>query len=226
VALQDTFTKFSIPLFPWQNLAWAMQQDVGKDSFPSFPQFLKYADGAAVAPATVFMFLLAAKKDSKGYHWNYSSTQIYHFARKLALFCYLTHVIRDVSQDLSLGRSGLLYLSEEELGKLGLSKKTLLEFRRQKKGNRQFEQLVAKYVKRARAFETAGRESVARLYPTLEKDSRFILTLLLEFYSATLDKIEKLGYNVFSGRQKLTLAEEKKLIRKVVGHHRARLRHV
>src|SRR4030067_774107 len=69
LALQDTFRKFPIPLFPWENLATAMKKDVGKDSFATLEEFLRYAEGAAVAPATVFMFLLTARKDGNSYLW-------------------------------------------------------------------------------------------------------------------------------------------------------------
>src|SRR4030067_721883 len=192
-----------------------MQKDVGKDSFATFEEFVSYAEGAAVAPATVFMFLLTAQRDGHGYIWHYPPKQIQAFARELALFCYLTHVIRDVSSDLKLGKSGLLYLSEQDLKRYRLTKKDLNDFRNSKKVNANFRRLAAKYVDRARSFEKRGRKLLQELNPSLSRDSRFILDLLLEFYAQTLNKIARVKYNVFSGREKLTQIEEKNLIRKV-----------
>lgn|SRR5574341_540789 len=215
LALQDTFTKFQIPLFPWRNLARAMQKDVGKDSFSTLQEFVQYAEGAAIAPATVFMFLLTAQGNAKGYCWEFSEKEIYRFARELALFCYLTHIIRDVSSDLQLGRSGLLYIPEKDLSKYGLGKQDLLGFKKKKAVNAEFKNLAAGYVKTARTYEAKGRKLLQKLNSHLEPDSCFILTLLLKFYSATLEKIEEADYNVFSGKEKLTRREEEALIRRI-----------
>jgi len=215
MALQDIFEKFPIPLFPWRNLAKAMQKDVGKDSFSSLEEFVQYAEGAAIAPATVFMFLLTAKGNGKDYYWNFSEKEIYKFARELALFCYLTHIIRDVSSDLQLGRSGLLYIPQRDLHRFGLTKEDLLWFKKKKAVNADFKKLAARYVITARTYEAKGKKLLQKLNSHLEPDSRFILSLLLEFYSATLEKIERADYNVFSGKEKLTRREEDALIKRI-----------
>jgi len=215
LALQDTFKRFPIPLFPWKNLARAMQKDVGKDSFSTLPEFVQYAEGAAIAPATVFMFLLTAQGNGRGYYWDFSEKEIYKFARELALFCYLTHIIRDVSSDLQLGRSGLLYIPQRDLHRFGLTKEDLLWFKKMKTVNAEFKKLAARYVKTARTYEAKGKKLLQKLNSHLEQDSRFILSLLLEFYSATLEEIERADYNVFSGKEKLTRREEDALIRRV-----------
>src|SRR4030067_882541 len=176
LALQDTFKKFPIPLFPWRNLAKAMQKDVGKDSFSSLQEFVRYAEGAAIAPATVFMFLLTAQGYGKDYYWKFSEKKIYKFARELALFCYLTHVIRDVSSDLQLGKGGLLYIAEQDLDKFGLKKKDLMKFRREKTINSGFRKLAERYIALAPSYEAKGRRLLRRLNQSIGKDSRFILS--------------------------------------------------
>ena len=226
LALQDTFKRFPIPLFPWRNLARAMQKDVGKDSFSTLPEFVQYAEGAAIAPATVFMFLLTAQGYGKDYYWKFSEKKIYKFARELALFCYLTHVIRDVSSDLQLGKGGLLYIAEQDLDKFGLKKKDLLKFRREKTINSGFRKLAERYIALARSYEAKGRRLLRRLNQSIGKDSRFILSLLLEFYSETLRKIEEADYNVFSGKEKLTRREEEALIRRIARQMNFDLKHV
>ncbi len=226
VALQDTFQKLPIPLFPWRTLAKAMQADVGKDSFETLEEFIRYAEGAAVAPATVFMFLLTAQKDGANYGWEFSEKEIYTFARELALFCYLTHIIRDVSSDLQLGKSGLLYIPVRDLVRHNLNKQVLIEFKKEKKVNSKFQRLAARYVKLARAYEVRGRRLLKGLNRQISEDSRFILNLLLEFYAATLKKIEKANYNVFSGKEKLTKAEEVALIRRIARQMGFKLKYV
>jgi len=213
-ALQDSFSAIKLPLFPWRNLAEAMKKDVGRDSFRDFEEFVQYSEGAAIAPATVFMFLLTAKSVGSNYVWEYSNREIYQFARELALFCYLTHIIRDVSSDLELSQSGLLYISDKDLREAELNKTDLQNFKSNGNINKSFKMLATKYIQRARDYEQKGRESLQLLLPNLDNNCQFILTLLLEFYSGTLDKITKIDYNVFTGDEKLTWDEEKVIVEK------------
>jgi phytoene synthase len=213
-ALQDSLKSIKLPLFPWRNLAEAMKKDVGRDSFQDFEEFVQYSEGAAIAPATVFMFLLTARKVRSNYIWEYSDREIYQFARELALFCYLTHIIRDVSSDLELSQSGLLYISDKDLREAELDKTDLRSFKSNGNVNKSFKMLATKYIQRARDYEQRGRKSLQLLLPNLDKNCQFILSLLLEFYSGTLDKITKIDYNVFTGDEKLTWDEEKVIVEK------------
>ena len=45
---------------PWQALAGAMRADIAEDALPDWAAFADYAEGAAVAPASIFIYILAA----------------------------------------------------------------------------------------------------------------------------------------------------------------------
>jgi len=83
--------KFQIPFWPWERLYESMVYDLAHDGYPSLLTFLRYAEGAAVAPASVFMHLCGVSEDSGTYRP--PDFDIRLAARPLALFSYLVHII-------------------------------------------------------------------------------------------------------------------------------------
>ena len=55
LALADTFSKFDLPMDPWEDLAAAMAMDIEMPYFKDWRTLQKYMRGASVAPAVVFM---------------------------------------------------------------------------------------------------------------------------------------------------------------------------
>ena len=62
--LIETFRKFCIPVWPMQDFAISMVYDIYHDGFPSLNEFLVYAVGASVAPASIFVHLCGLKKEN------------------------------------------------------------------------------------------------------------------------------------------------------------------
>jgi phytoene synthase len=168
-ALSDTFKTFDIQLSPWANLAKAMRWDIEHSRFNTFKEFLNYTEGAAIAPATVFISVLSGQSDGEKYNCSANGNNSYYYAKDLAIFCYLTHILRDVSCDLELEDSGLIYLPMEDLNRYSISENDLWNFKSTKSINTNFQQLMEHQIKRARTFGEAGRASVAKLFNELEK---------------------------------------------------------
>ncbi|HOP07110.1 MAG TPA: squalene/phytoene synthase family protein [candidate division Zixibacteria bacterium] len=59
--LIEIMTRFALPLWPWSRLVQAKRHDIRHCSFPRFIDFLRYCEGAAVAPAAVFIHLCGVK---------------------------------------------------------------------------------------------------------------------------------------------------------------------
>jgi phytoene/squalene synthetase len=202
-ALSDTFKTFNIQLSPWTKLAGAMRWDIEYSRFCTFKEFLNYTEGAAIAPATVFISVLAAQSDGNKYDCLVNAADPYIYAKDLAIFCYLTHILRDISVDLELEESGLIYLPVEDLHRFSISENDLWNFKSTKSINTNFQQLMEHQIQRARTFGEAGRASVYKLYNKLDSDCQFILNLLVSLYERTMDKIVKVEYNIFNGEHKL-----------------------
>ncbi len=92
-----TMERFAIPLWPWERLVAAMIYDLKHDGFPTLLQFVRYTEGAAIAPASVFMHLCGLA--NSGDAFRPPEYDIRYAARPLALFSYFVHVIRDFQKD-------------------------------------------------------------------------------------------------------------------------------
>jgi phytoene synthase len=206
-ALSDTFKTFNIQLSPWANLAEAMRWDIEHSRFNTFNEFLNYTEGAAIAPATVFISVLSAQSNGEKYNCSANGTNSYYYAKDLAIFCYLTHILRDVSCDLELEDSGLIYLPMEDLHRFSVSEKELWNFKSTKTINTKFQQLMEYQIRRARKFGNKGKTMMNELFEYLDSDCRFILKLLVSLYEKTMDKIEDAAYNVFNGKHELNSFE-------------------
>lgn len=207
LALSDTFKTFNVQLSPWTNLATAMRWDIENSRFNTFEEFLNYTEGAAIAPATVFTSVLAARADGNKYDCFVNVTDPYHYSKDLAIFCYLTHILRDISMDLELGENGLIYLPLEDLNKFSITENDLWNLKSSKSINRNFQKMMKYQIRRARKFNDKGKSIVAELLEYLDSDCRFILNLLVSLYEKTMDKIERATFNVFNGKHELNSFE-------------------
>ncbi len=114
----------------------------------------------------------------------------------------LTNILRDVKEDAGMGR---IYLPEEDLARFGRSPADLDPARLSNGFDftplRPVLQLLAE---RARGFYAAAND----LMPLIDEDSRAALWTLVEIYRRLLEKIARRGYDVFSERVRLTVAEK------------------
>ena len=85
--LAQTLTRFQIPSWPWLRLSEAMDYDLEHNGFSTFQVFLRYCEGAAIAPAAVFVHLCGVKKERE--EFCAPEFDIRKCARDLALFSYL-----------------------------------------------------------------------------------------------------------------------------------------
>lgn len=207
LAVSDTFNTFNLPISSWLNLAKAMRWDINNSRFNTFEDFLNYAKGASIAPATVFISVLSARRNGEKYNFEDGSISPYSYSKDLAIFCYLTHILRDISVDLELGESGLNYLPIEDLNRFSISENDLWNFKRTKSINANFQQLMEYQINRARKFGNKGRAIMSKLVEYVDSDCRFILNLLVSLYEKTLEKIENVACNVFDGKHELNSSE-------------------
>ena len=98
-ALRLTLGEGTLGPAPWQALAGAMQIDLAERTLVTWSDFDEYAEGAAVAPAAIFIYILACKIGP-----GYASSMPERLspqdhARDLAKYCYLVHILRDLNED-------------------------------------------------------------------------------------------------------------------------------
>ncbi|MDF1748429.1 MAG: squalene/phytoene synthase family protein, partial [Alphaproteobacteria bacterium] len=103
-ALRASASGSDIPLDPWRNLAAAMRFDVDETPLDTWRDFEVYCEGATVAPAAVFLYVLQAKiGQGRAAKAGISADTLADQARDMAIFCYLVHILRDFSKDFARG---------------------------------------------------------------------------------------------------------------------------
>ena len=99
VALSGSFSRSDLALQPWEALAQAMRRDIDEKPFVTWDDFHSYCEGATVAPAAIFLYLLAARFETDGSCTNGLPDAPQECARDIAIFCYLVHIMRDLTKD-------------------------------------------------------------------------------------------------------------------------------
>jgi phytoene synthase len=119
-------------------------------------------------------------------------------AERCGLAFQLTNIIRDVKEDVAMGR---VYFPQEDLAQCGLSAADLAA---PQVDVARIRPLLAMEAERARDCYRSGEE----LIPLVNEDSQPALWVLITIYRRLLEKIAAKQYDVFSERVRLTVPEK------------------
>jgi len=183
-------TKFKIPLWPWQKFAKSMIYDLDHNGFKTFQTFLMYSEGAAVAPASVFMHLCGISKDNGVYMP--PKFDVERAARPLAIFAYLVHIIRDFQKD---QLSNLNYFADDLISKNGLDRMQLRKIAEGSKIIPGFRNLMEVYYNYADYYRREAREMMDNTQSCLEPRYQLSRELIYSLYGQIHESID-----VFNGR--------------------------
>ncbi len=186
--LRETMKRFKIPMAPWLKLAKAMEFDLEHSGFDSFLQFARYAKGAAVAPASVFIHLIGISRNKDEYHP--APIDIFKSARPLAMFSYLTHILRDFRQDAAEGLEYFPLTARESFGVSADNWNASAEGM-QTSG---FTSMVQHYHSLADRYRLKSVVEKNPVYPFLNEYTRFSLHLIWDLYSQIHESISKANF--------------------------------
>jgi phytoene synthase len=207
-ALAAAFRRFPAPLSLWDNFFAAMRRDLAGARFTTYHEFLDYAEGATVAPTTIYLYLLAASPQPDGSYQPPPGFDLIRCGRALGLFAYLGHILRDLPEDLATGSEGLLYFAADDLNRHRLTEAMLFADLAEGRSRDALRALVATLIARARAALAEGRGYLNTLQGRLAPDCAFILDLIIAIYEAVLEKIEASDCDLMARRHHLTDAEK------------------
>jgi phytoene synthase len=189
VALTHVVGRSELGPGPWCKLATALARDIEEWPIHSWQDFLDYSEGAAVAPAEVFVYTLGCRFRPEGGSEIALPRAPADYARNLALFCYLVHILRDLALDLSRAPQ-LVSVPRELMAAQGLNLESLAAAVGQGQGERVWPlveavaDFAAPYRERAQAdisaFETASEPAAAEL-----------LWQIHGIYSAVFDELRR-----------------------------------
>lgn len=183
--LLKTISEFHIPLWPWIKFSHSMIYDINENGFKSLRDFIKYSEGAAISPGSIFMHLCGIH-NSNGY-FMVPKFDVKKSARSLALFSYLVHVIRDFQKDQN---NNLNYIPVNLLDEYGLTHITLKEIASGGKIVSEFRELMKMYYKIIEYYRKISRYMLDNISNFLEPRYKLSLEIIYSLYLQIFERID------------------------------------
>jgi len=183
--LIKTIEIFRIPVWPMEAFAKSMIYDINNDGFPTIDTFLEYANGASVAPASIFVHLNGLSKENG--HYTDPPFDVKWAAKPCAVFSYLVHIIRDFQKD---QLNNLSYFADDLIINNGLTRETLLEFAHGKPINNNFRNLIKHYYLLADEYRLKTYDIIKQISPLLEPGYQLSLEIIFNLYLMVFERID------------------------------------
>ena len=207
----ETLDCFGIPFWPWERFGRAMAYDLDHNGFDSFPVFLRYTEGAAIAPASIFMHLCGVTIDNGIYRP--PGYDIRKAARPLAIFSYLVHIIRDFQKD---QQAGLNYFAADMMREHGLTNDDLRTIADGKTATENIRDLVAAYVRFAGYYQEKALTVFKNILPQLEDRYQLSLMIIYNLYLQILERVNVKSGNFTTEEVNPTAEEIQKRIEQTI----------
>jgi 15-cis-phytoene synthase len=190
--LGETIRQYRIPLQPFDELVAGVSMDLEQMRYATFAELERYCYRVA---GTIGLMITPVAGYREG------SAALEH-AKTLGTAMQLTNILRDVGEDLALGR---IYLPAEDLERFGLGEADLAA----RRVDSRFRDLMEFQIQRAQRLYDEGVALIPRL---TSARGRAAFEFAVEAYSGILGKIRAAGYDVFTSRAHLTFAEKLALL--------------
>jgi 15-cis-phytoene synthase len=182
-AVLHTIEVFDIDRADFATFLRSMAMDLTVTRYRTYADLLAYMEGSAAVIGTMMLPVLGSTDPAAAREP----------ARQLGLAFQLTNFIRDVAEDLDLGR---VYLPEADLERFGVTRDDLATAAADERAGRAVKELVAFEVQRARKHYAAAAAGI----PLLERSSQACIRAAYHVYGAILTEIERQDYDVFIRR--------------------------
>jgi phytoene synthase len=183
--LTETIKTFRIPSWPLESFAKSMIYDIFHDGFSTLDAFLEYAQGASVAPASIFVHLAGLTKKNGVY--NDPSFDVKNAATPCAIFSYLVHIIRDFQKD---QLNNLNYFADDLMVKHRLSRQELRDIANGSPVTPGFRKLINEYYTLADKYRQETLEVIYRIRPLIESRYQLSLEIIFSLYLMVFERID------------------------------------
>lgn len=184
VAMRSVLAEYPVKKVLFEELIAGLEMDLYKQTYQTFEQLRLYcyrvASTVGLMGSEVF---------------GYADASALPKAEALGIAMQLTNILRDVGEDLAMGR---IYLPSDELAQFDYQVSDLKAGRLDPR----FIRLMQFQVKRARQFYQEADAGI----PLLQPDSRLTVLAASRLYGGILQAIEYNNYDVFTRRASLSLA--------------------
>jgi 15-cis-phytoene synthase len=183
-AVLHTMAVWDISVEYFEAFVTSMLMDLRVCEYPTFADLRTYMYGSAAVIGLQMTPILGPSRPEAAQH-----------AQELGEAFQLTNFIRDVAEDLQLGR---LYLPLEDLDAFGVTRQTL----QSGVTTPRIRELIRYEVHRTRLIYSRAQAGI----PLLEPSSRECIGAAFALYGGILDEVERAGYQVLDGRVSLSTA--------------------
>ena len=190
LALGHTLNKYPIDVQHLLDVVDGCRMDLDGATYETFDDLKKYCKRVASSTGLALIEV-----------FGYDDKRAVDYAIDLGIALQLTNILRDITEDLEIGR---VYLPTNELAEYGVS----IEDIRRKRVTPEFTRFMKFQVERARKYLNSGM----RLFPLLDKQSRSCPEIMTNVYERLLSKIEKNQYDVLNRRTGLSRFQKLLLI--------------
>ncbi|HEY2950283.1 MAG TPA: phytoene/squalene synthase family protein [Micromonosporaceae bacterium] len=178
-AVRHTIEVFGLDRADFAALLRSMEMDLTVTGYDTYDDLLEYMEGSAAAIGTMMLPVLGCV----------DPVAAREPARQLGLAFQLTNFIRDVEEDLSLGR---IYLPGKDLARFGVTPDDLCV----RVTTEPIRELIAFEVARAREHYDRAASGIPMLTPS----SRACVRAAYLIYGGILDEVVRANYDVFGRR--------------------------
>jgi 15-cis-phytoene synthase len=189
-ALGDTLHKYPIDQQHLLDVVEGCRMDLNGATYETWDQLVEYCKRVASATGLALIEV-----------FGYEDERAVEYAIDLGIALQLTNILRDITEDLDIGR---VYLPSEELAEYGVTVDDL----RKKRATPEYIRFMKFQVARARKYLKSG----VRLFPLLDKQSRQCPETMTQVYEILLDRIEKNNYDTLNYRASLSKFQKFKLL--------------
>ena len=183
--LTDTISTFHIPVKLFHNFAKSMLYDINHSGFDTLEDFIDYAEGASVAPASVFVHLCCLSEENGSFYP--PDYDVIEAARPCAVFSYIVHIIRDFQQD---QMSNLNYFASDILRKNNLLPADLRKIAEGSPVSQSFREVIREYHAHALHYSEKTLQQIEILSRHLGGRYLFSLHLIYHLYKQVFDRID------------------------------------
>jgi phytoene/squalene synthetase len=183
--LVKTIVKFRIPIWPWEKFSRSMAYDIHNKGFKTFQIFLNYAEGAVIAPASIFLHLCGLKENNG--HYYAPDFNIREATESAALFAYIVHIIRDFQKD---QKNNLIFFTNDLLEKNGVDYQMLKEISVGSHIPPSFRNLIKDYYDYAEYYRKKTRLTINKIKKYLEPRYQLSLEIIYNLYLQIFERID------------------------------------
>jgi 15-cis-phytoene synthase len=178
IALRDARVRYGIPRDALSAVVDGGLQDLAQTRYDTFDELRGYCEKVAGAVGVACVAVYGSDDTER--------------AMTLGIALQLINIMRDVAEDLDLGR---IYLPQDELARFGVAELAYTS---------QFQELMAFQAQRARAHLDEG----LRLLRSLDRRSALCVSTFAGLYRGQLDRMEANGFDVFDASCRLSTREK------------------